>query len=172
MCKKFYYLVIIIFILSCGCASKMNVLNKDNIKLPENIYTSSHIPTGLTIQAFMAAMSEQSETSYLFPEKYLDIGNVNKINELAHRTVMISGKIKIINPDKKYYSIKTVAKIKYKKSKYPYKCERILYRGSSEQKVFVFDEYIESSNPLVNYSIIVKSGNFEVFNIQTNYKIE
>lgn len=171
--KKINLLIIISFIFfSIGCAPKINILTNEGIKAPEYVYTESNISTGIKIQMFMASMYSQGDDNYYaYPDEYLDVGNPNKIHKIERSAVSIAGSIRVLNPKKVNYTIKTIYKEKHESFDFPYVTSHVLYKGNKKEKLFDFNKMIEYK-PLINYHVVLLKDGMELFNIQTNYKVK
>ncbi|MFW6242874.1 MAG: hypothetical protein ACOC2W_01820 [bacterium] len=168
--------LIFIMLFSIGCAGKVSVVDKNNIKLPTTTYTSKDYDTNIEVETFIASMIKDEKSKNYKPLNYLKTNN--KLNELDVNVKKVSGKIKIKNPENKFYYVRIVYELFYDDNKFPYIISNVLYEGSSLEKVFQFSRDIDNKNPITNCLIIIGKGesynlNFDknsIFEIKTKYQ--
>lgn len=184
MVKNINYLFIIILILLCGCASKMDVLSDKGIKEPTHVYSSKHIPTGMQIQSFIAAMSEQPDWLLLssvvnedsvnnsYPEDYLSINEPNSIYKIDNSIIGIVSKVKITNPNNIPYQVKLVYETHYKGNKFPHVLSYVLYKGNEKNNILSYWQRVKDAKFSSTHKIIISKvdDETEMFNIKTKYK--
>lgn len=178
------FLIMLIVFLCFGCAQNIKVY-KNNVPVPDKIYNSQNIESGLNIELFLAEMKfkKQNGKEVLYPEKYLDINNTNEYNHVSKNSDYTSGKIKIQNPYELLYHVILVQTIQNPYGRFPNTTtiSNLIHQGDDIKKILEINKKIENSpGSEVKYDILVKRGEYKswcdscnnsIFNIQTNYKI-
>ncbi len=140
-----------------GCAPRVvQFVYDDGTPAPTTIYMERNFQTGISVEAYVAriVVEENEDSSRIVPAEYLRLG-INEFQELPKDTFAIGGKIRIINPNERSYTLFVVYKLDYKEEGWPYWVSRVLYMGNSKDETFSVRREIEPANPRVNMRIAI-----------------
>lgn len=178
--KKATYLTLsmLAVCLMAGCAAKTQVL-VDGMPMPNTTYVSKSQSTEIRVEAYMSSLivkrDSEKDDPYLYPVEYLDIG-VEGVHKLDPKTLRVGGKVRVVNPLRKTFSVKVFFKIHYPDEDWPLEISQILYKGKSHDKTFNVSRKTESSCPLVELRILVYQGDLEkeedsIADMRLSYKV-
>lgn len=175
MKRNFITLLVVLFILGMtGCAAKMDVLSDNGAKEPTYVYQAKNIPTGITIQSYVAGMAGQDDSGYSYPEDYLDINEPNSTYVIEKRLIGMLSRIRVVNPYGIAYEVKVRYKMYQYEDEFPHVTSYVLYQGDEEEKVLEYWRRLDHSKFSTTHDIIVSrlndQQNVELFALQTKYK--
>ena len=152
---------LLLFLIGMGGCASMNQILVDGVPMPNTTYISKNSQTNMRVESYIAAMvwkkDSKKDNPYLYPIKYLDI-NREKTYELPLNIAYVGGKIRIVNPLRKEFTVVVIYTIHYSNQNWPFKISHIVYEGNSHDKIFIVGRKIESSHPTVICRILVKEG--------------
>ncbi len=163
MQQRLAFLLGLALLVLSGCSAKQpQIVFDDGTPAPTTVYMERNFQTGISVEAYIARILLEEEGSRMVPADYLRLG-FNEFQELPKDTFAVGGRVRIVNPNERPYTLFVVYTIDYKEESWPYTVSRTLYMGRSEDGTFSVKREIEDTNPRINMRIAILEGESHQF---------